>query len=338
MRVTTIHGPRDIRIENRSAPAVGAPHQAVVKVVASCICGSDLWPYRGDNPVRPGTPIGHEIVGVVEEVGPHVRSFAQGDLVVVPFCHSDGTCPHCRAGVTSACVNGGTTQGGQGEYALVQQAEGTLVKVEGAPDASLLPSLLTLSDVMASGWLDAVAARVRPGCTAVVVGDGAVGLCGVLAAGHLGAERVVAMSRYETRQKIALEFGATDVVAERGKEGEERIRELTDGVGADAVLECVGTDAAMHTAVMVARPGATVGFVGVPHGVTPPIGRMFSHNVGIAGGEAPVRRYLPELLRLTLEGAINPGLVFDTVMPLDDVADGYRLMDERRAVKVLLEP
>lgn len=336
--MTTIHGPRDIRLEDRPVPSVDAPHEAVVKVVASCVCGSDLWPYRGENPIEAGDPIGHEMVGTVEEVGSQVRSFAPGDFVVVPFCHSDNTCPHCRAGVTSACENLGFTQGGQGEYAKVVQAEGSLVKTDGMPEQAMIPSLLTLSDVMATGWHAAVAARVRPGGTAVVVGDGAVGLCGVLAARQLGAERVVAMSRHEPRQKVALEFGATDIVPERGEEGEERIRDLTDGVGADAVLECVGTDAAMRTAVTVARPGATVGFVGVPHGVKPPVRRMFAGNVGLAGGIAPVRAYLPELLRLTLDGAINPGLVFDTTVPLDDVAEGYRLMDERRAIKVLLEP
>ena len=336
--MTTIHGPRDIRLEDRPVPSVDAPHEAVVKVVASCVCGSDLWPYRGENPIEAGDPIGHEMVGTVEEVGSQVRSFAPGDFVVVPFCHSDNTCPHCRAGVTSACENLGFTQGGQGEYAKVVQAEGSLVKTDGMPEQAMIPSLLTLSDVMATGWHAAVAARVRPGGTAVVVGDGAVGLCGVLAARQLGAERVVAMSRHEPRQKVALEFGATDIVPERGEEGEERIRDLTDGVGADAVLECVGTDAAMRTAVTVARPGATVGFVGVPHGVKPPVRRMFAGNVGLAGGIAPVRAYLPELLRLTLDGTINPGLVFDTTVPLDDVAEGYRLMDERRAIKVLLEP
>ena len=338
MRVTTIHGPRDIRLEDGAVPTVDAPDEAVVKVVASCVCGSDLWPYRGENPIEAGDPIGHEMVGTVEEVGSQVRSFAPGDFVVVPFCHSDNTCPHCRAGVTSACENLGFTQGGQGEYAKVFQAEGSLVRTDGMPDQSMIPSLLTLSDVMATGWHAAVAAQVRPGGTAVVVGDGAVGLCGVLAAKQLGAERVVAMSRHEPRQKVAIEFGATDIVAERGEEGEERIRDLTDGVGADAVLECVGTDAAMRTAVAVARPGSTVGFVGVPHGVKLPVRRMFAGNVGLAGGIAPVRAYLPELLRLTLDGTINPGLVFDTTMPLDDVAEGYRLMDERRAIKVLLEP
>lgn len=338
MRVTTIHAPYDIRLEERPAPTVDAPTDAVVRVVAACICGSDLWPYRGENDITPGDPIGHEMVGVVEEVGSAVRSFKPGDFVIVPFCHSDNTCPHCRAGVTSACQNLGMTQGGQGEYAKVHQAEGTLVKTDGMPDESLIPSLLALTDVMATGWHAAVAAGVRPGSTAVVVGDGAVGLCGVIAASQLGAERVIAMSRHESRQKLATEFGATDLVAERGEEGEERILELTDGVGADSVLECVGTDAAMRTAFRIARPGSTVGFVGVPHGVKLPIRRMFAHNVGLAGGMAPVRAYLPDLLERTLSGAIDPGKVFDLTLPLDEVAEGYRAMDERRAIKVLLTP
>jgi threonine dehydrogenase-like Zn-dependent dehydrogenase len=338
MRVTTIHGTKDIRLEERPVPTIDAPTDAIVKVVASCICGSDLWPYRGENDITPGDPIGHEMVGVVEEVGAEVRSFKPGDFVVVPFCHSDNTCPHCQVGMTSGCTNVGFTQGGQGEYAKVHQAEGTMVKTDGMPDESLIPSLLTLSDVMATGWHAAVASQVRPGSTAVVVGDGAVGLCGVLAAAELGAERVIAMSRHEPRQKLAVEFGATDIVAERGEEGEKMILDLTDGVGADSVLECVGTDQAMRTAFSIARPGSTVGFVGVPHGVKLPVRRMFAHNVGLAGGMAPVRAYLPELLERTLSGAIDPGKVFDMTLPLDEVAEGYRAMDERRAIKVLLKP
>jgi threonine dehydrogenase-like Zn-dependent dehydrogenase len=338
MRVTTIHGPGDIRLEERPAPTIDEPTEAIVKVVASCVCGSDLWPYRGENPIEPGSPIGHEMVGVVEEVGPEVRSFKPGDFVIAPFVHCDNTCPHCRAGITSACQNQGFTNGGQGEYVRVHQADGSLVKTDGMPDPTLVPSLLTLSDVMATGWHAAVAAGVRPGSTAVVVGDGAVGLCGVLAAAQLGAERVIAMSRHEPRQKIALEFGATDIVPERGEEGEQLILELTGGIGADAVLECVGTDGAMRTAFTIARPGSTVGFVGVPHGVELPVRRMFQKNVGLAGGMAPVRTYLPDLLARTLDGTINPGIVFDMVLPLDEVAEGYRAMDERRAIKVLLQP
>jgi threonine dehydrogenase-like Zn-dependent dehydrogenase len=338
MRATTIHAPGDIRLEERPEPAIEEPTDAVVKVVAGCICGSDLWPYRGENPIDAGSTIGHEAVGIVEEVGAEVRDFRPGDFVVVPFVHCDNTCPHCRAGVTSACMRQGFTVSGQAEYTKVHQADGSLVKTPGTPDEEQLPSLLALSDVMATGWHAAVAAGVRPGGTAVVIGDGAVGLCGVLAAAELGAERVVAMSRHEPRQKVAEQFGATHVVPERGEAGEERIAELTDGVGADAVLECVGTDAAMRTAFKVARPGSTVGFVGVPHGVELPVRRMFGRNVGLAGGMAPVRTYLPDLLDRVLDGRINPGLVFDLTLPLDEVAEGYRAMDERRAIKVMLRP
>jgi len=338
MRVTTIHGPGDIRLDERPEPTITAPTDALVKVVAACICGSDLWPYRGENPITPGTPIGHEMIGVVEETGTEVKSFSSGDFVIVPFCHSDNTCPHCQVGMTSACSNQGFTIGAQGEYALVTQAEGSLVKTRDTPDADMIPALLTLSDVMATGWHAAVAAGVRPGSTAVVVGDGAVGLCGVLAAAELGAERVVAMSRHEPRQRVAEQFGATDIVTERGEEGESRIRDLTEGVGADAVLECVGTDQAIRTAFSIARPGSTVGFVGVPHGVELPVRRMFGKNIGLAGGMAPVRAYLPELLRLVEDKVIDPSPVFDVTMPLAEVAEGYRAMDERRAIKVLLKP
>ena len=338
MRVTTIHGPRDIRLEDRPVPTIDAPTDAIVRVVAACVCGSDLWSYRGDNRIDEPSPIGHEIVGVVEEVGSAVRRFRPGDFVIAPFVHCDNTCPHCEAGVTSACENQGFTVGGQAEYAKVFQADGSLVKTDGMPDESLVPSLLALTDVMATGWHAAVASQVRPGSTAVVVGDGAVGLSGVLAAAQLGAERVIAMSRHESRQKLATELGATHIVEERGEEGEQRILDLTDGVGADSVLECVGTDQAMRTAFSIARPGSTVGFVGVPHGVKLPVGRMFSKNVGLAGGMAPVRAYLPDLLERTLSGAIDPGKVFDLTLPLDDVAEGYRAMDERRAIKVLLRP
>jgi len=338
MRATTIHAPRDIRLSDVPDPQVEKDTDAIVKVVASCVCGSDLWPYRGENDIKPGDTIGHEAVGIVEEVGSAVHSFRPGDFVVVPFDHCDNTCVHCLAGMQSGCENLGFTTSGQAEYTRVNQAEGSLVKTDDMPDAGMIPSLLSLSDVMATGWHAAVAAGVTKGSTAVVVGDGAVGLCGVLAAAQLGAERVIAMSRHEPRQEIARTFGATDIVGERGKEGAERIAELTKGVGADAVLECVGTDQSMKTAFRIARPGSTVGFVGVPHGVQLPVGLMFSRNVGLAGGMAPVRKYLPELLDLVLDGTINPGLVFDLTLPLDEVAEGYRAMDERRAIKVLLQP
>ena len=338
MRATTIHAPRDIRVSDVEDPKITAPTDAVVKVTAGCICGSDLWPYRGENDIDAGATIGHECVGVVEEVGSEVTSFKPGDFVIVPFDHCDNTCAHCRAGMQAACENLGFTASGQAEYALVTQAEGSMVKTDGMPDASLIPSLLTLSDVMATGWHAAVAAGVREGGTAVVVGDGAVGLCGVLAAATMGAEKVIAMSRHKPRQAIARQFGTTHVVAERGDEGAELVREITGGVGGDAVLECVGNDAAMKQAFAVARPGSTVGFVGAPHGVELPIRRMFQKNIGLAGGMAPVRQYLPQLLKLVQDGAINPGLVFDRTLPLDQVAEGYRAMDEREAIKVLIRP
>ncbi len=338
MRATTIHAPGDIRFEDVPDPVIDEPTDAIVKVVAGCICGSDLWPYRGHNDIDAGATIGHECVGIVEEVGSAVKDFKPGDFVIVPFCHSDNTCAHCQAGVQSVCDHLGFTTSGQGEYSRVTQADGSLVKTDGMPDAALIPSLLTLSDVMATGWHAAIAAGVKPGGTAVVIGDGAVGLCGVLAAAQLGAERVIAMSRHESRQEIARVFGATDIVAERGNEGGERIADLTGGVGADAVLECVGTDESMKTAFTIARPGSTVGFVGVPHGVELPVRRMFQKNVGLAGGMAPVRRYLPDLLERVLAGAINPGLVFDLTLPMSESPEGYRAMDERRAIKVLLQP
>jgi threonine dehydrogenase-like Zn-dependent dehydrogenase len=338
MRATTIHAPGDIRLSDVPDPKIEEPTDAIVKVVAGCICGSDLWPYRGANDVTPGDTIGHECVGIVEEVGSGVTSFRPGDFVVVPFDHCDNTCAACRYGMQAACENLGFTESGQAEYTRVDQAEGSLVKTDDRPDDVLISSLLTLSDVMATGWHAAVAAGVKRGGTAVVVGDGAVGLCGVLAAHTLGAERVIAMSRHEPRQAIARQFGATHVVAERGEEGAAAVEEITGGVGADAVLECVGTDEAIKTAFRIARPGSMVGFVGAPHGVELPVRMMFQKNVGLAGGMAPVRKYLPELLDLVTSGSINPGLVFDRTLPLEDVAEGYRLMDQREAIKVLIQP
>ncbi len=338
MRATTIHGPRDIRVEDVPDPTIKRPTDAIVKVVAGCVCGSDLWPYRGENPIQAGSTIGHECVGVVEEVGAEVNDFRPGDFVIVPFCTCDNTCPHCLAGVQSACVNLGMTASGQGEYARVGQADGSLVATDGVPDATLVPSLLALSDVMPTGWHAAVSAGVTAGGSVVVVGDGAVGLCGVLAAAVMGAETIVAMSRHENRQQLATAFGATHVVAERGREGAQAVKEITRGVGADAVLECVGTDDSMGTAFAVARPGATVGFVGVPHGVELPVAKMFQKNVALRGGMAPVRRYLPELLDLVVAGRIDPGRVFDLTLPLEEAPDAYRAMDERRAIKVLLQP
>jgi threonine dehydrogenase-like Zn-dependent dehydrogenase len=343
MKATTIHAPFDVRLSDVPDPVIEAPTDAVVKIVAGCICGSDLWSYRGENKITPGSRIGHEYVGIVQDVGADVRTVKPGDFVVTPFVASDGTCPNCQAGLQSVCQNivgigSARADGGQGEYAKVPWADGTLVATPGLPDDALIPSLLTLSDVMGTGWHAARSARVKQGDTVVVVGDGAVGLCGVLAATRMGAERVVALSRHEDRQKIAKEFGATHIIAARGDEAKATVLELTDGVGADAVLECVGTDQSFKTAFDVARPGATVGFVGVPHGVEVPVRTMFQRNVGLAGGVAPVRQYLPELMADVLSGAINPGRVFDAELPLKAVADGYLAMHERRSIKVLLRP
>jgi threonine dehydrogenase-like Zn-dependent dehydrogenase len=348
MKATTIYAARDVRLEDQPDPTIHKPTDAIVKVVAACVCGSDLWPYRGDNPVNQPTRIGHEFVGIVQEVGSEVRSLNKGDFVIAPFMYSDNTCPHCRVGIQSACSTGGfwggpdrdglMVDGGQGEYVRVPLADGTLVATRETPDAAMVPSLLALSDVMGTGWHAAMAAGVQEGDTVVVVGDGAVGLSGILAAARMGAGRVVAMSRNQERQKVARAFGATDVIAERGEAGEAAVLELTNGVGADAVLECVGTGQSMTTAITIARPGATVGYVGVPHGVELPVRSMFSRNVGVAGGVAPVRQYLPALRDDVLSGVINPGLVFDLDLPLDQVAEGYAAMDERRAIKAMLRP
>jgi threonine dehydrogenase-like Zn-dependent dehydrogenase len=343
MRATTIHAPYDIQLSDVPDPKIDGPTDALVRVVASCICGSDLWPYRGENKIKPGSRIGHEFVGIVEEIGADVRTVKPGDFVVAPFVVSDGTCPHCRAGFQTACQNlvgfgSSRADGGQGEYVKLPYADGTLVATPEVPDEAMIPSLLTLSDVMGTGWHAARAARVKAGDTVVVVGDGAVGLSGVLAAARMGAERVISLSRHESRQQLAVEFGATDIVSERGDEARDAVLELTGGVGADAVLECVGTGQSMETAFDVARAGATVGFVGVPHGVEVPIRTMFQRNVGLAGGMAPVRAYLPELMAAVLAGEIDPGKVFDLELPLAEVADGYKAMHERRAIKVLLRP
>lgn len=338
MKATVIHGPRDIRFEDVPDPTITAPTDAIVKVHAACICGTDLWPYRGEDETSEPHTIGHEVIGTVEEIGSEVRDVEVGDFVVVPFDHCDNTCPHCRFGAHASCENLSITRSGQAEYALVGQADGSLVKTGGVPDADLVPSLLALSDVMATGWHAAVSAGVREGGTAVVVGDGAVGLCGVLAASQLGAETVIAMSRHEPRQQIARSLGATHVVAERGKEGAAAVKEILGGVGGDAVLECVGNAASFTQAFLCARPGATVGMVGVPHDVEIPLRVMFSKNIGLAGGMAPVRKYLPDLLERVLDRRIDPGQVFDLTLPLDQVAEGYAAMDERRAVKTLLQP
>ncbi len=338
MRATTIHAARDIRVEEVPDPVLKRPTDAIIRVTAGCICGSDLWPYRGENPIRPGSTIGHECIGVVEEVGREVRDFRAGDYVVVPFCPCDNTCAHCRAGAQSACVNLGMTASGQAEFARVGQADGSLVATGGTPPDDLLASVLSLTDVMPTGWHAAVSAGVRKGGTAVVVGDGAVGLCGVLAASVMGAETIIAMSRHEPRQEIARAFGATHVVEARGADGVAEVLEITGGIGVDSALECVGTDQAMTTAIDATRPGGGVGFVGVPHGVELPVGTLFAKNVGLRGGMAPVRRYLPELLALVQDRSIDPGRVFDLTLPLEESPEGYRAMDARRAVKVMLTP
>ncbi|GIG27482.1 zinc-dependent alcohol dehydrogenase family protein [Cellulomonas marina] len=349
MRATLIHGPADIRLEDVPDPHVRRPTDAVVRVVASCVCGSDLWPYRGVRPTPDPRRIGHEFVGVVEEVGADVRRVREGQFVVAPFTISDGTCRHCRRGVHTSCEHVGwwgapdhegiPSDGGQGERVRVPLADGTLVATPEHPSPELLPHVLALSDVMGTGHHAARAAGVVPGSTVVVVGDGAVGLCGTIAARRLGAERVVVMSRHATRQDLARSFGATDVVAERGAEGVAAVRDLLDGTGADAVLECVGSKESMQQALDTARPGGTVGFVGVPAGGPElPVQQMFSTNVGVRGGIAPVRAYLPELLEDVWAGSIEPGWVFDLTLPLAEVAEAYRAMDERRAVKVMLRP
>ncbi|WBO64589.1 zinc-dependent alcohol dehydrogenase family protein [Streptomyces camelliae] len=338
MRATVIHAPGDIRVEDVPEPEIIKPTDAIIRTVVTCVCGSDLWAYRGLEPVDEPHPMGHEYVGIVEEVGSEVTSVKPGQFVIGSFATSDNTCPNCLAGYPSNCVHREFMGTCQAEYVRIPNAQGTLVATAEHPADELLPSLLTLSDVMGTGWYAAKAAEVRPGSTAVVVGDGAVGLCGVIAAKELGAERIIAMSRHENRQKLALEFGATDIVTARGDEGIARVKELTDGVGADSVLECVGTPEAMQQALHSTRPGGNVGFVGVPHGVAIDGQELFFSHVGLRGGPAPVRAYLPDLIGRVLDGRINPGKVFDLTLPLEQVAEGYRAMDERRAIKTLLKP
>ncbi|GHA26121.1 zinc-dependent alcohol dehydrogenase family protein [Streptomyces purpurascens] len=338
MRATIIHAPGDVRVEISPEPKIVAPTDAVIRTVATCVCGSDLWNYRGINPVTEPQPIGHEYVGIVEEVGSDVSTVKPGEFVIGSFIASDNTCPICRAGYHTSCLHRDFPNGCQAEYVRVPLADGTLVATPGQPAEELIPSLLTLSDVMGTGWYAAEAAEVRPGSTAVVVGDGAVGLCGVIAAKELGAERIIAMSRHESRQKLALEFGATDIVTERGEEGVARVKELTNGIGAESVLECVGTQESLHQALQSTRPGGNVGFVGMPHDVQIDGQELFFSHVGLRGGPAPVRAYLPDLIDRVVGGRINPGKVFDLTLPLDEVAEGYKAMDERRAIKALLRP
>jgi threonine dehydrogenase-like Zn-dependent dehydrogenase len=338
MKGTVLYGPGDIRFEDQETPKISEPTDAVIRMAATCVCGSDLWPYRGLQQANGPTPMGHEYCGFVEEVGSAVKSVRPGHFVVGSFATSDNTCPHCHHGYQSSCSRREFITRAQAPYLRVPLADGTLVATPEAPPDALVPSLLTTSDVLGTGWFAADAANVRPGSTVVVVGDGAVGLLAALSAKQMGAERIVAMSRHESRQKLARDFGATDIVAERGEEGVERIKDLTKGVGADSVLECVGTQESMMQAIRCARPGGFVSYVGVPHGVELDGTELFFGHVHLHGGPAPVRRYLPELIDLVLREKIHPGKVFDLTLPLDQVAEGYRAMDERRAIKALLRP
>jgi threonine dehydrogenase-like Zn-dependent dehydrogenase len=319
-------------------PTIVEPTDAIIRLAATCVCGSDLWAFRGLQTVERPTPFGHEYCGVVEDVGRAVRNVKRGQFVVGSFCASDNTCPHCMAGYQPSCVHREFLVGAQAQFMRVPLADGTLVATPEIPSNDLVPSLLAASDVLGTGWFAADAANVKPGATVAVVGDGAVGLLGVLAARQLGAERIIAMSRHDARQKLAREFGATDVVRERGEDGVARIKELTNGVGADSVLECVGTNESVHQAIGATRPGGYVSYVGVPHGVVLDGADLFFRHVHLHGGPAPVRRYLRALIEMIFNHTLEPGNVFDVTMPLDRVADAYRAMDERRAIKVLLQP
>lgn len=340
MRGVVLHAPGDVRVEERPDPVIIEPTDAIIRVTAACVCGSDLWPYRGLEELDGPAPMGHEYVGVVEEVGGEVTTIKPGQFVVGSFWASDNTCEICRSGYQSACVHRVPmgSIGTQAERARIPLADGTLVATPGMPDADLIPSLLTASDVLGTGWFGAVAAQAGPGRTVAVVGDGAVGLCAVLAAEQLGAERIIAMSRHAPRQELARRFGATDIVTERGDEGVAKIKELTDGLGAHGVVEAVGTQGAMTQAIGATRPGGHLGFVGVSHDVSLPGDELFFSLVHLHGGPAPVREYLPKLIELIWDRAIDPGRVFDLPLPLEQAAEGYRAMDKRRAVKVLLQP
>ncbi len=338
MRGTVLYGPRDVRFEERPDPTIIEPTDAIIRIAATCVCGSDLWPYRGIAPITQPQAMGHEYCGIVEEVGSAVKHITPSQFVVGSFATSDNTCPTCQFGYQSSCVQREFMGGAQAPLLRMPLADGTLVTTPGIPADDLIPSLLTTSDVLGTGWFAADAANVKPGSTIVVVGDGAVGLLGVLSAKQMGTERIIAMSRHEPRQQLAREFGATDIVTERGDEGIVRIMDLTDGVGADSVLECVGTQEAMMQAIRATRKGGYVSYVGVPHEVELNGEELFFAHVHLHGGPAPVRRYLPELIDLVWNRTINPGKVFDLTLPLDRVAEGYRAMDERRAIKVLLCP
>lgn len=343
MKAAIFKGKGAIELGQRPDPTIKVPTDAVVRNALTCVCGSDLWYYRGQSEYTPGSPIGHEFLGVVEQVGDSVQNVAKGDLVIAPFLYSDGTCPNCRIGITSACVSGGVwgvngIDGGQGEAVRVPLADGTLVKVPGSSHSDkTLASLLTLSDVMCTGHHAVKSAGVKKGDTVAVVGDGAVGLCAIIASKRLGAQRIIALSRNPARQKLAREFGATDIVAERGGEANESVLGLTDRIGVDAALECVGTNEAVQTALDIARPGSIVGYVGVPHSVEIPVENIFYRNVGVHGGPAPARAYIPELLDDILKGHINPGRIFDFSVDLSGITEAYAAMDERRAIKSLVK-
>lgn len=344
MRATVMYGAGDVRIETVPDARLIEPTDALVTITRACICGSDLWPYKTLERSDIGRPMGHEAIGVVEAVGADIRTMKAGDLVVMPFAYSDGTCVFCHEGIHTSCIHGGffgsgEIGGAQAEAVRVPQSDGTLVVLPVGEDDALMPSLLTLSDVMGTGHHAAVAARVSPGNTVAVVGDGAVGLCGVVAARRLGAEQIIILGRHPERIALAREFGATDVVSERGDEAVERVRELTDGFGVHSVLECVGLEQSTLTALSIARPGGAVGRVGVPQDEKMPASQpAFYNNVTVSGGPAPVRAYIEELLPDILEGRIEPGRVLDRTVPLEEVPDGYRAMDEREAIKVMVEP
>jgi alcohol dehydrogenase len=342
MRAALFNGPGSIAVGDRPDPTIQTATDAIVRVTLACVCGSDLWYYRGQSDHAIGS-IGHECIGVIEEFGADITGFAVGDLVIVPFLYSDGTCRICRAGMHSNCIHGGgfgngVSDGGQGEYVRVPSAEATLVKVPGAEslDDDTMKSLLALSDVMSTGHHAAVSAGVKQGDIVAVVGDGAVGLCGVLAASRLGAERIIALSRHADRQQLAKEFGATDIIEARGDEADQAVLDLTDGLGVDAALECVGTGQAMNTAFKVVRAGGGVGLVGVPHDAAPPFPQTFWRNVGVRGGPAPARAYIPDLLTDVLNSRINPGRVFNWETDIDGIPEAYAAMDERRAIKSLI--
>jgi threonine dehydrogenase-like Zn-dependent dehydrogenase len=338
MRGVVMHAPGDVRVEDRDDPTIIAPTDAIIRVSATCICGSDLWPYRGIEHVHEPAAMGHEYVGIVERVGSEVQNITPGQFVVGSFFASDNTCEICQAGYHSSCIHRVLVGsiGTQAQLARIPLADGTLVATPELPPADLIPSLLAASDVLGTGWFGAVAAEAGPGKTVAVVGDGAVGLLAVLAAKQLGAQRIIAMSRHEPRQKLAREYGATDIVEERGDAGVAKIKELTSGLGVHSVIEAVGTQESMMQAIRSTRPGGHVGYVGVAHNVQLPGEELFFSHVHLHGGPAPVRRFLPELIDLIWHRKINPGKVFDLTLPLEQAAEGYQAMDERRAIKTLL--